>query len=102
VASLCLVSGVLAKEVDVQSLITHQAWCRRGDSARTGAHESVPVQASAPGDLVGIDATLVQFEADGPQLVRLAITDDNVTTVFCVPTAQARSLHRALGELVAT
>jgi len=83
--------------------VAHPAWCRRADCADTGTHESATVQASLPGDLLGIDATLVQLAVGGaPRLVRLAVTDDDETTTYLVTADQARCLHRALGALVST
>ncbi|GIF47246.1 hypothetical protein DFJ67_7130 [Asanoa ferruginea] len=84
----------------MQSRIAHPSWCRGSDCVRAGAHESAPITASAPGDLMGIEVTLVQLADDGPRLVRLALTDDDVTTVFALPTNQALTLHYMLGELV--
>jgi hypothetical protein len=86
----------------VQPLISHPSWCRRADCARTGEHKSAPVPVSRPGDLVGVNATLVQLDDCGQRLVRLQVIDDELTTVLSMPADQAHSLHRALGALVAT
>jgi len=83
----------------MEQLIAHPDWCRRADCVSTGTHQSATLSASRPGDLLGIDATLMQLN-NGPRLVRLTVTDDGVTTTFFVPAEQARALHHTLGELV--
>lgn len=55
---------------------------------------------STTGDLVGIDATLVRLDDSGVTLVRLALTDDGVTTVVALSLDQAQKLTRSLADVV--
>jgi len=84
-------------------LVSHPEWCRRVDCGSTAAHRSATIRVSGPGDLLGIDAMLMQLDVpSAPRLVRLEVTDDGATTTYLMPEDQARSLHRALGDLVAS
>ncbi|MEV4536277.1 hypothetical protein AB0J82_21040 [Asanoa sp. NPDC049518] len=84
----------------MESLIAHPPWCRRADCADRGEHTSAPTPMSSAGDLVGIDATLVELADAGVTLVRLTLTDDGEATVFALSLDQAKTLTRSLGDVV--
>ncbi|SNS98648.1 hypothetical protein SAMN05421812_102634 [Asanoa hainanensis] len=94
----------------MEQLIKHPPWCRRVNCSTTGRHASLPLQADNADDLIGIEVTLVQLDAQGLTLVRpdaqpltlveLSFTEDGVTTTFTVPERQVRTLEGVLNQLV--
>jgi len=79
----------------------HPAWCIGVDCGANGIHESAPITASQPGDLVGVDAARMRL-GDGPDVVRVSLTDEDVTTTYSLLHGQARALSEAIIDLLAT
>lgn len=84
----------------MDALIPHPAWCRRADCASTGAHVSRTVQAGQPGDLLGVDAALMELVDAELRVLRLTITEDGAAATYCVPAHQARDLSEAIALLL--
>lgn len=86
--------------VAVMEEADHPAWCVRVDCGLTGVHESATVTAGDHAELVGVAVSRVRL-GDGPDLVRVALTDDGATTVYSLPAGQATALSDAVTRLLA-
>jgi len=84
----------------MNQLIVHPEWCRRADCASTGSHQSATFNAGRPGDLVGVDATLVELETEGIRMLRLTITEEGTAAHYSVPVEQARALSDVITSLL--
>jgi len=77
----------------------HPGWCTGIDCSRLGVHESESVVAGDQDALLGIAATRIRLSGN-IDAVTLAFTEDDATTTYTIPAAQARALTHTIDGLL--